>query len=242
MGRSALVPLGVPPPVPPISELRQLRGIRVVSRRWTGVLELVSDAVVGRNEEQSGILRELKDLIQEVIKMRSYDREVLIRDLKVPHPSYELFLDHNIYACQTKERSEPLFFAPCFVGATNRRANGIHYVSRVYCRCVVDLGKPGTLKAAVQEAKDAVARIAKPLRTKKTTRDQLEYLDGLPQKWSRGVGVLREKGWRNETAVFFLGDPMRLPVPLAKKGSQVSVGFSMTMEQLMSARPGTFHC
>jgi len=240
--RSALVPLGVPPQVPPISVIRQLRGIQVMPRRWADVLRLVSDSLIGRKDEQADILRELKDLIQEVIKMRSYDREVLIRDLKIPHPSHELFLDHNIYACQTKERSEPLFFAPSFVGAKNRRANGIHYVSRVYCRSVVDIRKPETLKAAVDEAKDAVARIAKPLRARKTARDQLEYLDGLPHKWSRGVGVLREKGWRDQTAVFFLGDPMRLPVPLAKKGSMVPVGFSMTLEQLMSARPGTFNC
>jgi len=241
-GRSALIPLGVPPEVPLISEIRRLRGVRVVPRRWADVLQTVSDAVLGRNDEQAGILRELKDLIQEVIKMRSYDREVLIRDLKIAHASHELFLDHNIYACQTKERSEPLFFAPCFVGAKNRRTNGIHYVSRVYCRSVVDIRKPDTLKAALGEAKGAVARIAKPLRAKKTAREQLEYLDGLPQKWSRGVGVLREKGWRDQTAVFFLGDPMRLPVPLAKKGSMVPVGFSMTLEQLMSARPGAFNC
>jgi hypothetical protein len=242
VGRSALVPLGVPPQVPPISQIRQLRGIQVTPRRWADVLRVVSDAFIGRNDEQARILGELKDLIQEVIKMRSYDREVLIRDLKIPHPSYELFLDHNIYACQPKERSEPLFFAPCFVGAKNRRANGIHYVSRVYCRSVVDIGKAETVTAALDEAKDAVARIAKPLRARKTARDQLEYLDGLPHKWSRGVSVLREKGWRDQTAVFFLGDPMRLPVPLAKKGSMVPVGFSMTLEQLMSARPGVFNC
>lgn len=38
VGRSALVPLGVPPQVPAISDVRQLRGIRVVSRRWADVL------------------------------------------------------------------------------------------------------------------------------------------------------------------------------------------------------------
>ncbi len=242
IGRSALVPLGVPPEVQPISETRRLRGVRIESRRWADVLQLVSDALVGRNEEHARILRELKDLIQEVINMRSYDREVLIRDVKFPDPSHELFLDYNIYACQTKERSEPLFFAPCFVRARNRRMNGIHYVSRVYCRSVVNIGKAQTLKAALDEAREAVARIAKPLRTKKTARDQLEYLDGLPKKWSRGVGGLREKGWRDHTAVFFLGDPMRLPVPLAKKGAMVPIGFSMTLEQLMSARPGVFNC
>lgn len=242
IGRSALVPLGVQPQVPPLSEMRSLRGVRIASRRWADTLRLVTDSLAGRNDEQAGILDELKALIQEVIKMRSYDREVLIRDLKIAHTSHQLFLDHNIYACQTRERSEPLFFAPCFTGAKNRSSNGIHYVSRVYSRSLVYIRKAETLKTALEEAKEAVGRIAKALRTKKTARDQLEYLDGLPQKWSKGFRVLHEKGWRDQTAVFFLGDPMRLPVPLAKKGSMVPIGFSMTLEQLMSARPGTFNC
>lgn len=244
VGRSALVPLGVPPQVPPISEIRQLGGFRVVSRRWADVLQLVSDALVGRNEEHSGILRELKDLIQEVIKMRSYDREVLIRDLKTTPGSYELYLDDNIYRCQTRERAEPLFFAPCFTGAKNRRANGIHYVSRVYCRSVVKLRSADSMREALAEATEAVARLAKPLRGRKTAtaHAQLEYLDGLPQKWRRGLASDRARTKDDQNVVFFLGDPIRLPVPLAKKGSMVPPGFSMTLEQVMSAKPGVFNC
>lgn len=174
--------------------------------------------------------------------MRSYDREVLVRDLKIAHTSYELFLDHNLYACQVTERSEPLFFAPCFVGAKNRRANGIQFVSRVYCRANVSLPNPASVRDALTEATETVNRIAKPLRHRKTAREQLEYLEGLHKKWRRGFDVLHEKGWRDETAVYFLGDPIRLPIPLAKKGSMVPPGFSMTMEQLMSAQPGVFRC
>jgi hypothetical protein len=241
-GLRALVPLGVAPQASPMSGVRGLRGVHLVPRRWADVLRLVSDALVGRNTEHADILRELKELIQEVIKMRSYDREVLIRDVRTEHASAWLFLDLNIYACQVRERSEPLFFAPCVTGAKNSRANGIHYVSRVYCRSLIDLRRAETLKAALGEAKEAVSRISRPLRTRKTARDQYEYLDSLPRKWLRGVAALRDEGWRGPTAVYFLGDPMRLPVPLAKKGSMVPIGFSMTLEQLMSARPGTFSC
>jgi hypothetical protein len=241
-GRSALVSLGVPPQVPPISHIRRLGRIRVESRRWADVLQLLSDALVGRNEEHTSILRELKHLIQEVIKMRSYDREVLIRDLQTTHGSYELFLDENIYRCQIRERAEPLFFAPCFTGAKNPRANGIHYVSRVYCRSIVRLRSDESIQAALREAAEAVGRIAKPLRGRKTAQEQLEYLDGLRQKWRRGLASPRAKTKEDQNVVFFLGDPIRLPVPLAKKGSMVPPGFSMTMEQLMSARPGVFNC
>lgn len=242
VGRPALIPLGVPPQPPALSELRRLNGVRVVSQRWADVLQLVSDALPGRNEHEAETLFELKALIQEVIGMRSYDREVLIRDLKIAHTSYELYLDHNLYACQVTERSEPLFFAPCFVGAKNRRANGIQYVSRVYCRSNVRLSSVASVRDALAEAMETVNRIAKPLRHRKTATEQLEYLEGLHKKWRRGFDVLDKKGWRDETAVYFLGDPIRLPIPLAKKGSMVPPGFSMTMEQLMSAQPGVFRC
>jgi len=242
VGRCTLIPLGVPPEVPAISEIRQLRGIDVVPRRWADLLSLASDAIVGRNDEQAHILRELKDLIHEVIKMRSYDREVLIRDMDTDETSYQLFLDYNLYACQTEEISEPLFFAPCFTKKKNKATSGIHYVSRVYSRSVIAVKNQHDVRAALEEARKAVERIASPLRRRKRASDQVDYLNGLHRKWGRGLRFLLENHWRPKTAVFFLGDPLRLPLPLAKSGSQIPIGFSMTMEQLMSAKPGTFNC
>lgn len=241
-GGSVLIPLGVPPEPIDITELRQLGGIRVQPQRWADLLQLVSDILPRRDDRETGVLVELKTLIQEVIGMRSYDREVLIRDLKIAHTSYELFLDHNLYACQLTERSEPLFFAPCFVGAKNRRANGIQYVSRVYYRANVNLSSDDSIRDALLEARETVDRISKPLRHRKTAEQQRAYLGELPKKWRRGFDVLEMKKWRDESAVYFLGDPIRLAIPLAKQGSMVPLGFSMTMEQVMSAQPGVFRC
>ena len=237
-----LVPLGVPPYAPQLWGLSRLRGIRVTPRRWVDILRMVTDVMDGRTTEQAALLAELRNLIQEVIGMRSYDREVLIRDMDTDEPSYQLFLDYNLYACQTEEISEPLFFAPCFTKKKNKATSGIHYVSRVYSRSVIAVKKQDEVQAALEDAREAVERIASPLRKRKRASDQVAYLDGLRGKWGRGLRFLRENHWRPQTAVFFLGDPLRLPLPLAKSGSQIPIGFSMTMEQLMSAKPGTFNC
>lgn len=241
-GNPVLVPLGVPPYAPRLWGMSRLRGIRVISRRWVDILRMITDVMDGRSVEQRSVLAELSDLIQEVIGMRSYDREVLIRDMDTDEPSYQLFLDYNLYACQTEEISEPLFFAPCFTKKKNKATSGIHYVSRVYSRSVIAVKKQDEVQAALEDAREAVERIASPLRKRKRATDQVDYLDGLRGKWGRGLRFLRENHWRPQTAVFFLGDPLRLPLPLEKSGSQIPIGFSMTMEQLMSAKPGVFNC
>jgi len=191
---------------------------------------------------QTQLLTELAELIQEVTVMRSYDREVLVRDMDAQSPSYRLFFDHNIYACQPNERAEPLFFAPCFTKSDSSIQNGIHYVSRVYHRAVVKLDDKREVVGALNDAEGLIDDQVKVMSRRKGAADDIGYLKSLPRKWRRG-GAHHSARWRRDTnAVFFLGDPARLPVPLMKRGLMVPVGFSITWERLMSARPGEFRC
>jgi hypothetical protein len=241
-GRSVLVPLGVPPFSRTLSEIQKLCGIPVVPLRWTEVLTLVGLALRPEESDEQRALAQLAMFIQEVIGMQSYNREVLVRDLSFEHASFRLFMDFDMYTCQPNEIAEPLFFAPCFTSARTRAGNGIHYVSRVYFRKVVALKNQEAVAGALEDAERVVAEKASALEGRKRARQQVSYLESLPVKWRAGWRYLRKEGWRDTSAVFFLGDPMRLPMPLKKQGKQVPIGFSMTMEQLMSAEPGTFLC
>lgn len=240
--RSVLVPLGVQPFSPLLWNLPNLHGIPVVPLRWVDVLTLVTTAARGGSPDERQILGELSAFIQEVIGMQSYNREVLVRDVNCRHASYPLFMEHNMYACQPDELAEPLFFAPCFTSAPTTLGNGIHYVSRVYFRAVVSLKDPDGVQRALDEAVEVVRNKAEPLRSRKGAVEQVHYLDSLPPRWSRGWRYLRKRGWRETGVLFFLGNAIRLPVPLKKRGSMIPKGFSMTMEQLMSAGPGVFRC
>ncbi len=238
-GRSVVVPLGVPP----FAEVMRIRGVRVKSLRWVEVWDLVNQAQRRRGDAQSQLLKELAAFIGEVLEMQSYNREVLVRDLNYAHPSYQLYLDHDIYACQKEEIAEPLFFAPCFSQADTALGNGIHYVSRVYFRTVVSFKDRAGVRSALERATAVVRKNLEALEGRKGAQAQTKYLKNLPRKWSAGVRRLLKERWRDTNALYFLGDPMRLPVPLRKRGKQVSIGFSMTMEQLMSViEPGFFNC
>lgn len=240
--RSVLVPLGVPPFSRLLWTLRVLHGIRVVPLRWVELLGLVAQVTRRRDGDEQQALAELSAFIQEVIGMQSYNREVLVRDLNCEHHSFPLFMEFDMYACQPEEIAEPLFFAPCFTSASTGLGNGIHYVSRVYFRAVVTPKDADRVERALEEAVQVVRDKTEPLKARKGARQQVRYLGSLPDKWKSGCKHLRKHAWRETSALFFLGNPMRLPVPLRKQGKQVPIGFSMTMEQLMSAEPGAFNC
>jgi hypothetical protein len=238
----ALVALGVPPYSPALCKLVELRSVRLVLLRWADLLQLVSDAVPSGDPQQGTQMEEYRRFIEEVIEMRSYDREVLVRDLTSESLSYELFLERDMYVCQADERAEPLFFAPCFTKAAIGANNGIHYVSRVYYKTIVRLKDRSAGQEALRHATEIVDRTIKPLRSRKGAGRQVRYLRALPAKWARGLRSLAAHRGGEARAVFFLGDPMRLPLPLKKRGYMVPKGFSMTVEQLMSAEPGLFNC
>ena len=157
--------------------------------------------------------------------MQSYDREVLVRDLDVRQPSYELYFKHNLYVCQPDEKAEPLFFAPCF--PKREIHDGIHYFSRVYFRRMSNLGDSEGLRQAVREASALIAQKLRPLKGRKKAEEQIEYLNSLPKKWEAGLRFVRRSSyWGNEPqTVFYLGNPVRLPVPLKKDGGQVPPDF-----------------
>ncbi len=242
MAGSLLVPLGVPPFSRLLWTLRSLRGIRVVSLRWVEVLSLVAAALRRGDDDEQQALRQLSAFIQEVMGMQSYNREVLVRDLNCKHSSFPLFMEFDMYGCQARESAEPLFFAPCFTDSNTAIGNGIHYVSRVYFRTVASPKETDSVERALEDAVQIVRANVDPLKARKGASQQVHYLESLPAKWKRGCRHLRKHGSSETSALFFLGDPMRLPVPLKKRGSMVPIGFSMTMEQLMSAEPGVFYC
>lgn len=239
---SVLVPLGVPPFSRLLWTLSRLNGISIVPVRWVEVLELVEQASRRQSDAEQQALRQLSLFIEEVIGVQSYNREVLVRDLNCEHWSLPLFMEHNMYASQPIESAEPLFFAPCFTSATTALGNGIHYVSRVYFRTVVSLKDVDGVERALEDAVQVVRGKAALLKARKRADQQVRYLNSLPAKWRRGLRDLRTHQGRKTSALFFLGDPIRLPVPLKKHGRMVPIGFSMTMEQLMSAEPGAFNC
>ena len=238
----ALVALGVPPHAPALRDTVSVLGVRLERVRWVEILALVEEASSQSPMEQLTVLVELAGLIREVIGMRSYDREVLVRDLDSQSPSFRLFIDDNIYACQPNERAEPLFFAPCFTKSTSALQNGIHFASRVYHRAVVSLDSSREVQRALKDAERLISDQVTVMSRRKRAGEEVAYLQSLPLKWRRGVNrALRTPGSRTRT-LFFLGDPARLPVPLKKRGSMVPIGFSITWERLMSSKPGEFKC
>ncbi|UCC84311.1 MAG: hypothetical protein JSW46_05110, partial [Gemmatimonadota bacterium] len=118
----------------------------------------------------------------------------------------------------------------------------IHYVSRVYFRTVASLKDADNVERALADAVKVIRHKVSALKKKKGADEQIRYLESLPAKWQRGCKYQRKNRKRDTTALFFLGDPIRLPVPMRKRGTMIPIGFSMTMEQLMSAEPGEFKC
>jgi hypothetical protein len=241
--RGMIVALGVPPYSPELSSLHKLQGqVSLTLARWTDILSLVNDASYRVPQLQEPILVELSQLIQEVIGMQHYDREVLIRDLNTTWHSYDLYFDYNLYACQASESAEPLFFAPCFTGEDRRLHNGIHYFSRVYYRAVFSKNDDEGIAEALASAKDAIDRKISAMEHRKGAIKEIAYLRDLPVKWRQGLRSLRTKKRRDTNAFFFLGNPIRLAQPLQKQGKMVPIGFSMSLEHLMTSEAASFKC
>jgi hypothetical protein len=237
-----LVALGVPPYSPDLATVRTVgRGIPLVLVRWADILAMVQEQRRRCFRAEKDLLRELEYFIEEVIGMQSYDREVLIRDLNVTYTSYQLYLDNNLYRCQTNESAEPLFFAPCITGAVSEANMGIQHFSRVYYREVVKMKDLDSIEVALEAARQIITKKIDRLEGKKTTQEQIAYLRSLPGKWKQGFKIARKDDKATQT-VFFLGDPIRMPSALRKKGKMVPIGFSLSLEQLMSKGEGTFRC
>ena len=241
-GRKLLCPLGSPPlAASPARNWQPGGGIELRHVRWTDVLRTLLRAAKRGSEPH---LDQYITLMREVIAMQTYDREVLVRDVGWNSYSFLLYLRHHMYACQITETAEPLFFAPCFSGEAEPALKGIHYVSRVYCRSAVVPADRDTLKDALDQAQAVVRKKTETLAGKKTAKEQVAYLRGLPQHWKRGLKNIRatKKPRSEELAVFFLGQPMPLPRPVFKKGKMVPVGFSLSLEQLMKGTDAVFRC
>ena len=237
-GQRVLCALGAPPIcLSPVRDWRPKTGVVLRHLRWLDVLESLRRT---QRLDSNPVLADLASLIRETIAMQSYDREVLVRDMRWGTESTELFFDGNIYICQPSERTEPLFFAPCFTNAPARVHNGIHYFSRVYYRTAFPRRDRKAAKQALAEASAAIIAKANMIRKRKTAKDEVRYLESLPETWERGLRMLHKPG--DQHAVFFLGTPIPLPRPVYKKGRMIPVGFSMSLEQLMKGNDAVFNC
>jgi len=237
-GHRVLCALGAPLVcLSPVRNWRPNAAVKLRHLRWFHVLDSLRRT---QKRDSNPILADLASLIQETIVMQSYDREVLVRDMRWGKESTKLFFDGNMYICQASERTEPLFFAPCFTSAPARVHNGIHYFSRVYYRTAFPPGDRKAAEQALDEATAAIKAKADMIRTRKTATDEVQYLERLPETWTRGLRMLHKKG--DEHAVFFLGTAIPLPRPVYKKGYMIPVGFSMSLEQLMKGNEAIFKC
>jgi len=173
--------------------------------------------------------------------MLTYDREVLVRDVNSKDKSYRLYYEHDMYATQASEKGEPIFFAPCFTHSHLKIHNGIQCFSRVYYRGLVarieSLSERERVLSEATSALDVLLRAK--LKGRRWAEKSLDSLERLPKKWKTGLRVQR-RGETGPLALYFLGDPIRLPVPLKKQGFMIPRGFSLTVEHLMTAK--AFKC
>ena len=167
--------------------------------------------------------------------MQSYDREVAVRDVGYDSQYYKWFMESSLACSQPSDKTEPLFYAPCFSSAPYRHLGGSHYFGRVYFRGVLVRGKQGNRSIPLADAQAVIDAAVARLRQRKTAHDQREYLAGLPSKWAQGLRQIVSSETRGAVAVWFLGDPIRLPRPLVKIGRQIPPGFSMTLESILSS-------
>ena len=79
-----------------------------------------------------------------------------------------------------------------------------------------------------------------PLSRNKGSRREVEYLKELPEKWQSGLRYIRKFKKKEDNAIFFLGNPIRMATPVYKKGLMVPLGFSMSLESLMSLEKAIF--
>jgi hypothetical protein len=240
-GTRILCPLGAPPvALSTVRDWQPARGIVLRHLRWTQILEIVLQA---QNTDGSPLLSELGDMIKETIGMQTYNREVLVRDLRYGSASYDLFFTGGLYICQPTEKAEPLFFAPCFSGQVTDVHKGIHYFSRVYYRTTFAIQDEQAAKQALEDAKVVIQTKIRALEKRKTTTDEIDYMKKLPAIWDHGVRCVRRRERPGERTVFFLGEPIPLPRPVHKMGKMIPLGFSISLEQLMKGgREAVFKC
>lgn len=245
-GRTVIIALGVPPATPALAQksFLQVRGRRVRLRvlRWVDILSMVNDLRRRTDGLHGPVLEQLQSLIEEVIGMQSYDREVAIRDVGYGSRYYGWFMENNLACSQPSDKTEPLFYAPCFSRVPYPHLGGIHYFGRIYFRGVLARGRRGNRQALLNDAQKVIDSVVARLKSKKTARDQRAYLKRLPEKWAQGLRQIASSKRTGAVAVAFLGDPIRLPRPLRKIGRQIPPGFSMTLESILSSEAGTFRC
>lgn len=245
-GRTVLVALGVPPFPPDLVANRALRrggrAIRLLALRWVDILSVVHRLRRTVKGTRGAVLVQLQELIEEVIGMQSYDREVAVRDVEYDSPYYKWFMENNLACSQPSDKTEPLFYAPCFSRAPYPHLGGIHFFGRIYFRGVLLRGRRGNARELFEEATATVDALVDRLKGRKTAGAQRTYLKGLPGKWERGLRQVAAGKRSGAVSVAFLGDPIRLPRPLRKVGRQVPPGFSMTLESLLSSEAGEFRC
>jgi len=67
--------------------------------------ESASGSLFKPQASHDGFLAECAHVVQEVIGMQAYDREVLVREVEWSGKSFDLFFRHRMYNCQATERS-----------------------------------------------------------------------------------------------------------------------------------------
>jgi hypothetical protein len=240
-GRTLIVALGVDPARSELVEKTFLAGrggrVRFQMLRWVDVLSIVHDL-----RPRSPVLEDLQGLIREVIRMQSYDREVAIRDVRFGGPYHRWFMECNLACTQPSDKTEPLFYAPCFTRAKYRHLDGIHYFGRIYHRGLLVRGQRGNRQTLLEEARAVITSKLARLKSKKTRESERAYLQSLPKKWDRGLRQIASSRGGRSLTVWFLGDPIRLPRPLRKIGRQIPRGFAMPLEWILSSEAGTFRC
>ena len=89
-GRTVIVALGVPPAMSALAQRSFLPGrgrhVRLRVLRWVDILSLVHGLRRTTGGLRGPVLEQLQSLIEEVIGMQSYDREVAIRDVGYGSP------------------------------------------------------------------------------------------------------------------------------------------------------------
>jgi hypothetical protein len=218
--------------------------IKMIHARWHDVLEVVRTVSATTDGDSTDLLVEFAELIEEVIQMQSYDIEVLVRDIKFSDKSKELYYRNFLYNGGPRGTLEPLFFAPNFTKDSLVGMDGIQFISRVYYRDRFDIHNARNAAEALDQAQKLLPDRVEKLKKRKTTSQSVSYLESLPAHWKRGIEQMPSI-WptdKNEVAVYFLGKPMRLPVPLRKEGGMVAPGFNLTLEELLHVENKTLKC
>lgn len=112
-GEKVLVALGVSPHAPDLQDMNSLDGgVTLRLMRWVDVLSVVDRVEGEAGDEKGSILEKLSNLIEEVIGMQSYDREVLIRDMDTQDdPSPSTLTTTSTLAKQANARSQTSYFS-----------------------------------------------------------------------------------------------------------------------------------